>query len=109
MNSEQVSLTDFLATLCVVPTVLFRFVLYREDSNWVVQSGLIDVVKAQSKSTWSTYDYGSVVFIQGNTSGKQISSWLQSLKGKIRDYRFRVPQLQQAIHWERFPSHTRYG
>lgn len=103
MARDEISLNDLAQELGERARVSYRLMLRRTDNTWTLQAMMVDA--ATQAHTAFVYDYGPVAFVSGATSGSRVSTWLRKLKGKVGDFKFVIPKLQENVFSDRYPSH----
>lgn len=104
LAKDDISLNDLAHELGALARVSYRFMLHKSDAAWMLQAMMIDAA-AQAQAPF-VHDYGHVAFVGGTAAGSRLSSWLLKLKGKVGDFRFVIPKLQENVFSNRYPSHT---
>lgn len=109
-ESESFSLTEFIDYVGSLPTVSTRLLLTRAGSEegWIMRAAAFKVAPDVPAVGWTLYDYGPVAFIAQSLAGAEISMWFFERKGEVAGLYFEVPELQEQVRAERFPSHAKY-
>lgn len=105
MTKDNISMPELFAQLTTHDRVTYCLMLRRAESNWILQAMMTDT-HAKRKAQF-VYDYGHVAFLGGTKTGAQVASWLRNLKGRVSNFKFTIPKLQDNIFSDRWPSHTR--
>lgn len=105
----QSTLTELSGHIEACNDVSVRFVLSTEGERRVLHTLVADAIPHSGTPERAVYDYGAVIFLVDTVPGKKISEWLSARKGEHHGYAFEIPELQQSVPWDRYPSHTRYG
>jgi hypothetical protein len=100
---DDITLSDLAEELAERKRISYRLMLRRSDETWALQAMMVDAA-GQAHPAF-VYDYGHVAFLSGTTAGSRVSSWLQKLKGKVGDFKFVIPKLQENVFSDRYPSH----
>jgi Putative DNA-binding domain len=100
---DEITLSDLAEELGERSRVSYRLMLRRSDKTWTLQAMMVDAAGQAHPSF--VYDYGHVAFLSGTTTGSRVSKWLLKLKGKVGDFKFVVPKLQENVFSDRYPSH----
>ena len=104
MARDDISLQDLEDEVGAQSRVSYRLMLRRSDDDLVLQAMMVDA-SAQAHSSF-VHDYGHVAFVGGATAGPRVSTWLRKLKGRVVDFSFMIPKLQENVFSDRYPSHT---
>lgn len=62
----------------------------------------------QDTPPWNRYEYGQVLFLRGDISGDELSSWLQQKEGCLNDTLFKLP-INDQVSINHLPSNLSYG
>lgn len=103
MARYGITLNDLAKELRERQRVSYRLMLRRSDDTWTLQAMMVDA--AALKHEAFVYDYGHVAFLSAMTTGSRVSSWLLKLKGRVSDFRFVIPKLQDNVFSDRYPSY----
>lgn len=104
MPRDEINISDLARELAERRRVSYRLMLRRSDDTWTLQAMMVDA--AAKAHPPLVYDYGHVAFVGGTTAGSRISSWLKKLKGKVGNFSFVIPKLQNNVFSDRYSSHT---
>lgn len=108
---ESLSLKEFVAILKGLPEMTLRMALTKaesEDSPWLMQSLVLKVAPDAPIAVWKLYNYGRIIFVANRIPCSEIAQWLEDGRGQIAGLNFEVPEFQEQVRAERFPSHARY-
>ena len=83
----------------------YRLMLRREEVGWTLQAMMLDT--HLNSRTRFVYDYGYVAFVGRTGKGSRVASWLKNRKGRVASFKFAIPQLQENVFSNRYPSHTK--
>lgn len=106
MAKDNISMSELFAQLKAYDRVSYCLMLRRVEGNWILQAMMADTHANHRKARF-VYDYGHVAFLGGTKRGAQVASWLKNLKGRVSNFKFTIPKLQDNIFSDRWPSHTR--
>ncbi|MBC8030790.1 MAG: ATP-binding protein [Pyrinomonadaceae bacterium] len=101
-------MTDFLALLQSESEVSLRVALTKAKDEWLMQTMVLTVAPDLANPSWTVFDYEHIVFIARTMPGEEIAKWLPLRRGELEGYSFEIPELNEQIRSERFPSHSRY-
>jgi hypothetical protein len=107
LPSEAV--TTVAQKLGETPFVLVRMALISMESNWSLNTLVIEVFPHALKEPYPSYcyNYGRYAFCSGEISGTEASSWILHRQGIFHDLSFQVPELpEQTTQVGKYPSHA---
>jgi hypothetical protein len=110
-DSESLSLTEFTDYLGSLPVVSTRIMLTEaepEGGAWVMRAAVMNVSPDIPEACWTLYNYGPFAFVAASPSGAEVAKWYVERQGESAGLRFEVPEIQEQVGAERFPSHARY-
>ena len=109
ISDDQLDLEQFLTLLEKQSEVFIRMVITKQEDSWTMQQLILTVAPDVSLPEWSCYDYGQLAFFANQLTGTQIGNWIRERSGVLDSFRFSIPELNEQVRAERFPSHTRYS
>ena len=105
LENENISIAELISELETRTRVSYGLMLRVSDGAWTLQAMMSDT-HLSSRARF-VYNYGHVAFLGGTVNGVRLGSWLKNRKGRVAGFNFVIPQLQENIFSDRYPSHTK--
>lgn len=105
MDRETIGIAELINELETRPRVSYGLMLRVRDGAWTLQAMMSDT-HLNSRAGF-VYNYGHVAFLGGTVNGVRLGSWLKNRKGRVAGLNFVIPELQENIFSDRYPSHTK--
>lgn len=109
MQSGQIQLAELINKIQECKEVTYRLVLKQMGETYHLYQGIVDMPNLVPDPGWSVADYGRYVFLAGKMPGEVFCQWIHSRSAQTNDFVFQIPEMQDAVNWTWFPSHTRYA
>lgn len=103
-RTSELNLANLLEVLSAQKTLNFRIFLRRESDEWKVQALRVDNFIDIGNQRTGFLNYGEFAFVFGKASGSTISRWLEAKRISVENQHYTIPEFQQNITEERYPS-----
>jgi|GEM_PF-3279653 len=105
MDRDQIEFDVVADDLKDCQSVACRVCVEKRNGIWIATNILADIHRPDSTNPgWTKFEYADVAFAQDTITAEEFTAWLQTLKGKLRDLVFEIPQPQQRVERNRYST-----
>lgn len=105
MDRDHVEKSELIKTLSEFDTVACRICLEQAGEDWQVTHMIADLNKPNpAEPPTDVYRYTNMAFIRDVVPAEELCSWIDNLKGTLRDFSFQVPEPHTQIQRERYST-----